>query len=120
MANSSSSLSNSMVFVAMLMFIFVSTTAEHNGALRYSIDGPRLLPETSTPPQNFDYIKECWLPLATINKCPDQIIEFLLNKNFNLSSECCKKFDATPDKCWKKMFPFHPEFPPLVKKYCRG
>lgn len=114
MANSSSSL----VFVAMLMFIFVSTTAEHTVASRFSIDEPGLLPETSRPPENFDYIRECWYPLATVNKCPDQIINFLLNKKFNLSSDCCNKFAVTPDKCWKKMFPFHPEFPPLVKQYC--
>lgn len=120
MAIRSSSLSNSMVFVAMLMFIFVSATAEHTVTSRFSNEGPGSVPKTSSPPESFDYIRECWLPLATINKCPDQIIEFLLNKHFKLSSECCNKFAGTPDKCWKKMFPFHPEFPPLVKQYCRG
>lgn len=115
MANSSSWLWNWMVLAAMLMLMFGWRTAE---ASRMSIEGAGLLAETSTPPESFDYIKECWLPLATINKCPDQIIEFLLNKHFNLSSECCNKFDATLDKCWKRMFPFHPEFPPLVKQTC--
>ena len=102
MANSNSSVSNSMIFIAMLMFVLVSTTAEHK------------------PDAPYDYVKNCYYPLSAVDKCTIQIIEFLFNEDrFNISAKCCKAIAVTPLKCWKGMFPNHPKFPHLAKEHCR-
>jgi len=43
---------------------------------------------------------------------------FLSGKFENVGPTCCKAFTEVDAKCWPKMFPLNPLFPPLLKDGC--
>ncbi|KAK7814153.1 hypothetical protein CFP56_003480 [Quercus suber] len=64
-------------------------------------------------------IAKCWSSLKIINGCILEIHESLSKEKFNVSGPaCCKAITNVSDKCWPKMFPLNPLFPPLLKNSC--
>ncbi|XP_059635893.1 egg cell-secreted protein 1.2-like [Cornus florida] len=64
-------------------------------------------------------IMHCWSPIIQISGCVTQVYEALLKGQFtSLLPECCEAVYQIVDDCWPSMFPFHPEFAPLIKDYC--
>ncbi|KAL6965538.1 hypothetical protein U1Q18_036588 [Sarracenia purpurea var. burkii] len=64
---------------------------------------------------------ECFTSLKGIQGCVEDIISsFLGGEIREISKSCCQAFIDIDDKCWPKMFPLNPFFPPLVKNYCNA
>ncbi|KAL5783411.1 hypothetical protein ACOSP7_008440 [Xanthoceras sorbifolium] len=55
------------------------------------------------PPVNATEYAECWSSLANVS---------------GIGPACCKAVTEIKDKCWPKIFPFNPFFPPLLKSTC--
>ncbi|KAK0572869.1 hypothetical protein LWI29_038325 [Acer saccharum] len=74
---------------------------------------PGLLP-------NVTKIIECWSSLADIEGCVSEIYQSILDIGLIgiIGSACCKAVTEINDKCWPKIFPFNPFFPPLLKSTC--
>ncbi|KAK7836948.1 hypothetical protein CFP56_021866 [Quercus suber] len=64
-------------------------------------------------------IAKCWSSLKSIDGCIVEIHGSLSKGEFGVSGPaCCKAITNVSDKCWPKMFPFNPLFPPLLKNSC--
>ena len=64
-------------------------------------------------------IAKCWSSLKSIDGCIVEIHGSLSKGKFGVSGPaCCKAITNVSDKCWPKMFPFNPLFPPLLKNSC--
>jgi len=72
----------------------------------------------SLPGSQVDLAK-CWSSLLNIQGCNIEIFKSVLTGKFeNVGSTCCKAFTEVDAKCWPKMFPLNPLFPPLLKDGC--
>ncbi|KAK0571674.1 hypothetical protein LWI29_019821 [Acer saccharum] len=70
-------------------------------------------------PVNATEIAECWSSLENVQGCASEINKSLASgKISGIGPACCKAVTETSDKCWPKMFPFNPFFPPLLKITC--
>ena len=57
-----------------------------------------------------------WSSLSSINRCVDEIYGTLSQDVFSVvGPACCKSITVISHKCWPKMFPLNPLFPPLLK-----
>ncbi|KAJ4704987.1 ECA1 gametogenesis related family protein [Melia azedarach] len=65
-------------------------------------------------------ITECWNSITNTEGCALEIYKSLTNgQSFSgIGAACCKIVTEINDKCWPKMFPFNPFFPPLLKSTC--
>ncbi|KAG7534173.1 Prolamin-like domain [Arabidopsis thaliana x Arabidopsis arenosa] len=64
-------------------------------------------------------LTKCWSSLINIQGCHVEIIKSILTGKFeNVGPTCCKAFTEVDAKCWPKMFPLNPLFPPLLKDGC--
>uniref|UniRef100_A0A2N9FUR2 Prolamin-like domain-containing protein n=1 Tax=Fagus sylvatica TaxID=28930 RepID=A0A2N9FUR2_FAGSY len=64
-------------------------------------------------------ILQCWSSLTSIEGCINEIYGSLSRGKFGVSGPaCCKAITDVSDKCWPKMFPLNPMFPPLLKSNC--
>ncbi|XP_038699695.1 uncharacterized protein LOC119996992 [Tripterygium wilfordii] len=64
-------------------------------------------------------IKQCWSSIANISGCVEEIFElFTSGKIGGFGPACCKAIITLSDKCWTKLFPINPFFPPLIKSKC--
>ncbi|KAJ4709099.1 ECA1 gametogenesis related family protein [Melia azedarach] len=63
---------------------------------------------------------QCWSSLVNIEGCAWEIYwsVFITQQFDNIGPSCCKAYLEIDAKCWPKMFPFNPFFPPLLKDYC--
>ncbi|KAL5783421.1 hypothetical protein ACOSP7_008450 [Xanthoceras sorbifolium] len=63
---------------------------------------------------------ECWSTFAGIEGCSLEVYKSVLNSGNigGIGPACCKAVTEINDKCWPKMFPFNPFFPPLLKSTC--
>ncbi|KAK0574583.1 hypothetical protein LWI29_025812 [Acer saccharum] len=69
---------------------------------------------------NVTEIIECWSSLADIEGCVSEIYQSILDTGLigKIGLACCKAVTEINDKCWPKIFPFNPFFPPLLKSTC--
>ncbi|KAK0572861.1 hypothetical protein LWI29_038240 [Acer saccharum] len=69
---------------------------------------------------NVTEIIECWSSLADIEGCVSEIYQSILDTGLigKIGPACCKAVTEINDKCWPKIFPFNPFFPPLLKSTC--
>ncbi|KAJ4708914.1 ECA1 gametogenesis related family protein [Melia azedarach] len=69
---------------------------------------------------NESEITECWKSITTIEGCALEIYKSLTDGQIfsGIGPACCKVVTEINDKCWPKMFPFNPFFPPLLKSSC--
>ncbi|KAI9191409.1 hypothetical protein LWI28_008155 [Acer negundo] len=71
------------------------------------------------PPVITTEIAECWSSLENVQGCASEINKSLASgKISGIGPACCKAVTEISDKCWPKMFPFNPFFPPLLKITC--
>ena len=64
-------------------------------------------------------VAKCWSSLSSINRCVDEIYGTLSQGEFSVvGPACCKSITVISHKCWPKMFPLNPLFPPLLKSKC--
>ncbi|KAJ0261690.1 Egg cell-secreted-like protein [Hirschfeldia incana] len=64
-------------------------------------------------------ITKCWSSLTSIQGCVIEIYKSAVTGKFeNVGPACCKAFTDVDAKCWPKMFPLNPLFPPLHKDGC--
>ena len=64
-------------------------------------------------------VAKCWSSLSSINRCVDEIYGTLSQGVFSVvGPACCKSITVISHKCWPKMFPLNPLFPPLLKSKC--
>ncbi|KAK7837291.1 hypothetical protein CFP56_021423 [Quercus suber] len=64
-------------------------------------------------------IVKCWSSLSSINRCVDEIYGTLSRGEFSIVGFACyKSITVISHKCWPKMFPLNPLFPPLLKSKC--
>ena len=64
-------------------------------------------------------VAKCWSSLSSINKCINEIYGTLSRGKFSVvSPACCKSITIISHKCWPKMFPLNPLFPPMLKSKC--
>ncbi|KAF5742035.1 putative UPF0463 transmembrane protein C6orf35 [Tripterygium wilfordii] len=64
-------------------------------------------------------IVECWLSLTSIEGCVAEIYKLLVGGKIGVvGPDCCNAVTEIKDKCWPKMFPFSPVFPPLLHNSC--
>ncbi|XP_019091570.1 PREDICTED: uncharacterized protein LOC109128874 [Camelina sativa] len=76
------------------------------------------IPGFSPPGSPIDLAK-CWSSLLNIQGCEIEILKSALTGKFeNVGPTCCKAFTEIDAKCWPKMFPLNPFFPPLLKDGC--
>jgi hypothetical protein len=72
-----------------------------------------------SPGQSGQDILQCWSSLTSIEGCINEIYGSLSKGKFGVSGPaCCKAITDVSDKCWAKMFPLNPMFPPLLKSNC--
>ena len=72
-----------------------------------------------SPGQSGQDILQCWSSLTSIEGCINEIYGSLSKGKFGVSGPaCCKAITNVTDKCWPKMFPLNPMFPPLLKSNC--
>uniref|UniRef100_A0A2N9G4A7 Prolamin-like domain-containing protein n=1 Tax=Fagus sylvatica TaxID=28930 RepID=A0A2N9G4A7_FAGSY len=72
-----------------------------------------------SPGQSGQDILQCWSSLTSIEGCINEIYGSLSKGKFGVSGPaCCKAITDVTDKCWPKMFPLNPMFPPLLKSNC--
>uniref|UniRef100_A0A2N9GUW7 Prolamin-like domain-containing protein n=1 Tax=Fagus sylvatica TaxID=28930 RepID=A0A2N9GUW7_FAGSY len=72
-----------------------------------------------SPGQSGQDILQCWSSLTSIEGCINEIYGSLSKGKFGVSGPaCCKAITDVSDKCWPKMFPLNPMFPPLLKGNC--
>uniref|UniRef100_A0A2N9HT14 Prolamin-like domain-containing protein n=1 Tax=Fagus sylvatica TaxID=28930 RepID=A0A2N9HT14_FAGSY len=72
-----------------------------------------------SPGQSGQDILQCWSSLTSIEGCINEIYGSLSKGKFGVSGPaCCKAITDVSDKCWPKMFPLNPMFPPLLKSNC--
>ncbi|KAJ4708986.1 ECA1 gametogenesis related family protein [Melia azedarach] len=71
-------------------------------------------------PVNVTEIKECWSPITSTEGCILEVYKSLTSGHIttSINPACCKHVPGIKDKCWHKMFPFNPFFPPLLKGTC--
>ncbi|KAK7858476.1 egg cell-secreted protein 1.1 [Quercus suber] len=64
-------------------------------------------------------VAKCWSSLSSINRCVDEIYGTLSRGKFSLVNPgCCKSITVISHRCWPKMFPLNPLFPPLLRSKC--
>ncbi|KAL5786336.1 hypothetical protein ACOSQ2_008728 [Xanthoceras sorbifolium] len=64
-------------------------------------------------------IQKCLSTLQNVQGCVQEIITSFLSHQVQLiGPACCKALNEVDDKCWPKVFPLDPFFPPLLKNYC--
>ncbi|KAK7824491.1 hypothetical protein CFP56_034300 [Quercus suber] len=64
-------------------------------------------------------IAKCWSSLSSINRYAKEIYGTFSRGEFSVVSlACCKSITVINHKCWPKMFPLNPLFPPLLKSKC--
>ncbi|KAI9191849.1 hypothetical protein LWI28_014460 [Acer negundo] len=64
-------------------------------------------------------ILNCLSTLQAVQGCVQEIIASFFSHQVQLiGPACCKTLNEVDDKCWPKVFPFDPFFPPLLKNYC--
>ncbi|XP_023645204.1 uncharacterized protein LOC111832535 [Capsella rubella] len=64
-------------------------------------------------------LTKCWSSLFNVQGCNIEILKSALTGKFeNVGPTCCKAFTEVDAKCWPKMFPLNPLFPPLLKNMC--
>ncbi|EOA15082.1 hypothetical protein CARUB_v10028449mg [Capsella rubella] len=64
-------------------------------------------------------LAKCWSSLLKIQGCEIEILKSALTGKFEkVGPTCCKAFVEIDAKCWPKMFPLNPFFPPLLKAGC--
>ncbi|KAK1550324.1 hypothetical protein Q3G72_017265 [Acer saccharum] len=64
-------------------------------------------------------VMQCLSTLQSVQGCVQEIITSFLSHQVQLiGPACCKALNKVDDKCWPKVFPFDPFFPPLLKNYC--
>ena len=81
---------------------------------------PGKLPFLGQSDENWEKdVAKCWSSLSSINRCVDEIYGTLSRGKFSLvSPACCKSITVISHKCWPKMFPLNPLFPPLLRSKC--
>ncbi|KAH7861662.1 hypothetical protein Vadar_029052 [Vaccinium darrowii] len=94
-------------------------------AIMAPIGLPMLVPEfrrASAPgllPQTDEDIVTCWTPVIKTHGCITQMYESLCKNAFSsIGPACCRAITDIKQTCWPRMFPFHPDFPPLVRGHC--
>ncbi|KAH7574351.1 hypothetical protein JRO89_XS03G0285400 [Xanthoceras sorbifolium] len=71
------------------------------------------------PPVNATEYAECWSSLANVKGCIAEINKSVSSGEVSgIGPACCKAVTEIKDKCWPKIFPFNPFFPPLLKSTC--
>ncbi|KAJ4709100.1 ECA1 gametogenesis related family protein [Melia azedarach] len=61
-------------------------------------------------------VMQCWSSLVNIEGCAWEVYRSVFTQQFNnIGPSCCKAYLEIDAKCWPKMFPFNPFFPPLFK-----
>ncbi|KAK2635950.1 hypothetical protein Ddye_030742 [Dipteronia dyeriana] len=64
-------------------------------------------------------VVKCLSTLQSVKGCVQEIITSFLSLQVKLiGPACCVAVNEVDDKCWPKLFPFDPFFPPLLKNYC--
>ncbi|XP_010482777.1 PREDICTED: egg cell-secreted protein 1.1-like [Camelina sativa] len=77
------------------------------------------LAQLPTIPGSPTDLAKCWSSLLKIQGCEVEIFKSALTGKFeNVGPTCCKAFTEIDAKCWPKMFPLNPFFPPLLKDGC--
>ncbi|EFH42264.1 predicted protein [Arabidopsis lyrata subsp. lyrata] len=72
----------------------------------------------SIPGSPIDLTK-CWSSIFNVQGCNIEILKSALTGKFeNVGPTCCKAFTELDAKCWPKIFPLNPLFPPLLKDGC--
>ncbi|KAH7860959.1 hypothetical protein Vadar_019964 [Vaccinium darrowii] len=63
---------------------------------------------------------DCWASIRGAQGCGLQAVvsAFVQAQPNIVSPECCQAFLNADDKCWPKVFPLNPFFPPTLKGYC--
>ncbi|KAF8400709.1 hypothetical protein HHK36_014009 [Tetracentron sinense] len=71
------------------------------------------------PPELEPGIMQCWSSFTSIEGCVLEIYESVLKLQIGMiGPACCKAITEVNDKCWPKIFPINPDFPPMLKDYC--
>ena len=81
---------------------------------------PVKLPFLGLSDENWEKdVAKCWSSLSSINQCVDEIYGTLSRGEFSVvGPACCKSITIISHKCWPKMFPLNPLFPPLLRSKC--
>lgn len=84
------------------------------------IKGPGVLPGPRTTRTWVDEdLTSCWAGLVRTYGCIPEMYEAVYLQSFDhLNKGCCQNIVDIIDSCWPRMFPKHPQFSPLLKKYC--
>ncbi|KAE9462643.1 hypothetical protein C3L33_05433, partial [Rhododendron williamsianum] len=63
---------------------------------------------------------DCWASLRGARGCGLQAVvnSFVKAQPELMGPDCCRAFLDADDKCWPKVFPLNPFFPPTLKSYC--
>ncbi|KAG5564278.1 hypothetical protein RHGRI_000471 [Rhododendron griersonianum] len=63
---------------------------------------------------------DCWAYLRGARGCGLQTVvnSFVKAQPELMGPDCCRAFLDADDKCWPKVFPLNPFFPPTLKSYC--
>ncbi|XP_010442965.1 PREDICTED: uncharacterized protein LOC104725911 [Camelina sativa] len=87
--------------------------------LKSSLAEVLVTPRFPTIPGSLIDLTKCWSSLFNIQGCNIEILKSALTGKFeNVGPTCCKAFTEVDAKCWPKMFPLNPLFPPLLKDVC--
>ncbi|KAF8079591.1 hypothetical protein N665_1015s0002 [Sinapis alba] len=87
--------------------------------LRPGLAEVQTTPRFPTIPGSPVDIRKCWSSLTSIQGCVVEINKSAVTGKFeNVGPACCKAFTDVDAKCWPKMFPLNPLFPPLLKDGC--
>ncbi|KAF8393887.1 hypothetical protein HHK36_020085 [Tetracentron sinense] len=71
------------------------------------------------PPELEPGIMQCWSSLTSIEGCVMEIFQSVLTLKIGMiGPACCKAITEVNEKCWPKILPFNPSFPPMLKDYC--
>ncbi|KAJ4708994.1 ECA1 gametogenesis related family protein [Melia azedarach] len=77
------------------------------------------LPPQLPPVFNETELRECWKSITNTEGCASEVYKsFTSGQTVGIGPVCCRAVTEINDKCWPKMFPFNPFFPPLLKNTC--
>ncbi|KAJ4708997.1 ECA1 gametogenesis related family protein [Melia azedarach] len=77
------------------------------------------LPPLFPPAFNEAEVRKCWKSITDTEGCALEVYKsFTSGQTVGIGPVCCKAVIEINDRCWPKMFPFNPFFPPLLKNTC--
>ncbi|KAF8400585.1 hypothetical protein HHK36_013884 [Tetracentron sinense] len=98
------------VMSCMLLIIACAAILVPTGLAQSSYPMPRVVTRE---------IIQCWSLCRNVKGCITEIYESSLRGEPRIvGPACCKAFNEVNEKCWPKLFPRKPSFPPSLKGYC--